>query len=122
MGAIFAVFGGFYYWFQKMTGVTYSEFLGRIHFWSFFIGVNVTFFPMHFLGLAGMPRRISDYPDAFAGWNYIASFGSSLSVIATVLFFYIVFDGFTAGRFDANAFSKQVKLSKVEVPSYLIKG
>jgi len=122
MGAIFAVFGGFYYWFQKMTGVTYSEFLGKIHFWSFFIGVNVTFFPMHFLGLAGMPRRISDYPDAFAGWNYIASFGSSLSVIATVLFFYIVFDGFTAGRFDANAFSKQVKLSKVEVPSYLIKG
>jgi cytochrome c oxidase subunit 1 len=67
MGAVFAIFSAFYYWFSKMFGVFMNDFLGRVHFWLFFIGVNVTFFPMHFLGLAGMPRRISDYPDAFAG-------------------------------------------------------
>jgi cytochrome c oxidase subunit 1 len=65
MGAVFAIFSGFYFWFEKMWGIQYSEFLGRLHFTLFFIGVNVTFFPMHFLGLAGMPRRISDYNDAF---------------------------------------------------------
>ena len=66
MGAVYAIFSGFYYWIGKMTGRGYSEVLGKIHFWSFFIGVNVTFFPMHFLGLAGMLRRIPDYPDAVA--------------------------------------------------------
>jgi len=67
MGAVFAMFAGFYYWVGKLTGMQYNEFLARVHFWVFFIGVNVTFFPMHFLGLAGMPRRIPDYPDAYAG-------------------------------------------------------
>jgi len=95
MGAVFAIFAGFYYWFSVMTGMKYNEYLGQIHFWLFFIGVNVTFFPMHFLGLAGMPRRISDYPDAFAGWNYIASIGSSISVVAAFLFCYIIYDGLT---------------------------
>jgi cytochrome c oxidase subunit 1 len=90
MGAVFAIFAGFYFWLEKMAGVKYNEKLGQIHFWSFFIGVNVTFFPMHFLGLAGMPRRISDYPDAFVGWNSIASFGSMISIVSTLLFFYIV--------------------------------
>jgi cytochrome c oxidase subunit 1 len=90
MGAVFAIFAGFYFWLEKMAGVGYNEYLGQIHFWSFFIGVNLTFFPMHFLGLAGMPRRISDYPDAFAGWNSISSFGSMVSIISTVLFFYII--------------------------------
>jgi heme/copper-type cytochrome/quinol oxidase subunit 1 len=90
MGAVFAMFGGFYYWFKKMTGLRCNELLGQIHFWLFFIGVNVTFFPMHFLGLAGMPRRVSDYPDAYAGWNAVASFGSIISVISTLLFFYII--------------------------------
>lgn len=95
MGAVFAIFAGFYYWIEKMVGVAYDETLGQIHFWTFFIGVNLTFFPMHFLGLAGMPRRISDYPDAFAGWNYVASLGSMISVVATLFFFYIVFNMFT---------------------------
>jgi cytochrome c oxidase subunit 1 len=67
MGAVFSIFSGVYFWFSKITGVQYSEVLGQIHFWVFFIGVNITFFPMHFLGLAGMPRRIPDYPDAYAG-------------------------------------------------------
>ena len=67
MGAMFAIYAAFYYWIGKITGYQYPETLGKIHFWSTFIGVNVTFFPMHFLGLAGMPRRIPDYPDAFSG-------------------------------------------------------
>jgi cytochrome c oxidase subunit 1 len=91
MGAVFAIFAGFYYWFAKMTGLQYPEVLGQIHFWVFFVGVNLTFFPMHFLGLAGMPRRIPDYPDAYTGWNLIASYGSYLSAISSVFFFYIVF-------------------------------
>jgi cytochrome c oxidase subunit 1 len=90
MGAVFAMFGGFYYWFKKMTGLDYNELMGQVHFWSFFIGVNITFFPMHFLGLAGMPRRVSDYPDAYAGWNNIASFGSIISVISVSLFFSLI--------------------------------
>src|SRR5687768_11120898 len=79
LGAVFAIFGGWYYWFPKMTGYMYSEAVGKLHFWLMFIGANLTFFPMHFLGLAGMPRRIADYPDAFAPWNLVASLGSYLS-------------------------------------------
>lgn len=95
MGAVFAIFAGFYYWIEKMIGIAYNEIFGAIHFWTFFVGVNLTFFPMHFLGLSGMPRRISDYPDAFAGWNYIASLGSIISVIATIFFCYVILDMFT---------------------------
>jgi cytochrome c oxidase subunit 1 len=95
MGAVFGVFAGFYYWIGKMTGLAYNEFLGRLHFSTFFIGVNVTFFPMHFLGLAGMPRRIPDFPDAFASWNYIASLGSMISLVSLLIFFYMIYDLFT---------------------------
>jgi heme/copper-type cytochrome/quinol oxidase subunit 1 len=91
MGAVFAIFAGWYYWIGKMSGCNYPEILGKIHFWMFFVGVNLTFFPMHFLGLAGMPRRIPDYPDAFAGWNGIASFGSYISAISAIFFLFIVF-------------------------------
>jgi cytochrome c oxidase subunit 1 len=94
MGAVFAIFAGFYYWFYKITGCHFDESLSSIHFWVFFLGVNITFFPMHFLGLAGMPRRIPDYPDAFSGWNAIASFGSYLSAISALFFFYVVLDAF----------------------------
>src|SRR5258708_28585622 len=94
MGAVFALFAGFYYWAPKIVGKTFNDFLGKIHFWTLFVGVNLTFFPQHFLGLAGMPRRIPDYPDAYAGWNTVSSFGSLISVIATVLFGYIIFDMF----------------------------
>lgn len=88
MGAVFALFAGFYFWFKKIFGVPYNESLGRAHFWLFFYGVNITFFPMHFLGIAGMPRRISDYPDIYYGWNSIASFGSLLSVVSLFFFCY----------------------------------
>jgi cytochrome c oxidase subunit 1 len=98
MGAVFALFAGFYYWTPKIVGRTYNEFLGKVHFWTLFVGVNLTFFPQHFLGLAGMPRRIPDYPDAFAGWNAISSFGSLISVVATVLFGYIIYDIFVNGK------------------------
>lgn len=91
MGAVFGLFAGLYYWLGKMTGYKYPENLGKIHFWTLFIGVNLTFFPMHFLGLAGMPRRIPDYPDAYAGWNTISSIGSIISIVATVVFFYAVY-------------------------------
>jgi heme/copper-type cytochrome/quinol oxidase subunit 1 len=96
MGAGFALFSGFYYWIGKMTGRQYPETLAQVHFWLFFLGVNLTFFPMHFLGLAGMPRRIPDYPDAFADWNLIASFGSNISVLSALLFFYIVYRTLTS--------------------------
>jgi cytochrome c oxidase subunit 1 len=91
MGAVFALFAGFYYWIGKISGYQYPETLGKIHFWTTFIGVNLTFFPMHFLGLAGMPRRIPDYPDAYIGWNTIASMGSLISVIGVILFFYVIY-------------------------------
>ncbi|HEX4113844.1 MAG TPA: cytochrome c oxidase subunit I, partial [Stellaceae bacterium] len=98
LGAVFSLFAGFYYWIGKMSGRQYNETLGKIHFWTTFIGVNLTFFPMHFLGLAGMPRRISDYPDAFAGWNMVASIGSFISAASTLLFIYIVFDTLLRGK------------------------
>jgi len=110
MGAVFALFAGFYYWTPKIIGRTYNEILGKLHFWTLFVGVNLTFFPQHFLGLAGMPRRIPDYPDAFAGWNAISSFGSIISVVATVLFGYIIYDIFVNG--------KEVNNNPWAVPSY----
>ena len=98
MGAVYAMFAGFYYWIGKMTGRRYSELLGQVHFWTFFVGVNVTFFPMHFLGLAGMPRRIPDYPDAFKGFNLIASYGSFISLISSLIFFVVVYDTLVTQR------------------------
>ena len=87
VAAVFAIFGGWYYWFPKMTGYMYSETLAKLHFWLMLIGANIAFFPMHFLGLAGMPRRYADYPDAFAGWNFVASIGSYISFAGLLVFF-----------------------------------
>jgi cytochrome c oxidase subunit 1 len=86
LGAVFAIFAGWYYWFPKITGYTYSDFLGKLHFWFSFIGSNVIFFPQHFLGLAGMPRRIADYPDAFADWNYASSIGAYIFAAGMAVF------------------------------------
>lgn len=90
LGALFAVFIAFYYWAGKMSGYQYSETLGKIHFWIFFIGTNLTFFPQHFLGLAGMPRRIPDYPDVYAHWNYVSSIGSYIAGFGALFFLFIV--------------------------------
>jgi len=92
MGAVFSIYAGLYYWSPKLIGRAYDERLASAHFWTLFIGVNLTFMPQHFLGLQGMPRRIPDYPDAFAGWNYVSSMGSIISVGATALFLYVVYD------------------------------
>lgn len=102
MGALFGLYTGFYYWFSKMSGYNYSEILGKIHFWTTFVGVNLLFFPMHFLGLAGMPRRYVDYPDAFAGWNFVASIGGFLSGIAALIFLYVIFEAFMKKRKAGN--------------------
>lgn len=92
MGAVFGIFQAFYFWISKITGCQYPEHHAQAHFWLFFVGVNLTFFPMHFLGLAGMPRRYLDYPDQFAGWNVVQSFGSYVSALSFVYFFYIVYE------------------------------
>jgi cytochrome c oxidase subunit 1 len=97
LGAVFGIFCGIYYWFPKMTGREMPEWVGQIHFWTTFVGVNLTFFPQHFLGLQGMPRRYPDYPEAFHLWNSVSSYGSYLSGLSTVFFIvmlvYVMFNG-----------------------------
>jgi cytochrome c oxidase subunit 1 len=98
LGAVFALFAGFTYWFPKMSGKHLSEVLGQLHFWVFFIGVNIIFFPQHFLGLQGMPRRYPDYPDGYAYWNEISSLGYVVMAAGMVIFFVNVAYAFMAGR------------------------
>jgi cytochrome c oxidase subunit 1 len=92
MGAVFATFAGFYYWIGVMYSLRVNMFWAKLHFWVFFLGVNMTFFPMHFLGLAGMPRRIPVYPACYSGWNYISSLGSWLSVLSILLFLKVLYE------------------------------
>jgi hypothetical protein len=98
MGAVFAIFAGWYFWIGKITGVNYNEVLGKIHFWTTFIGVNLCFFPMHFLGLAAMPRRIPDFPDAYSAWNSVATLGSFITMVSTIFFGYVVYVTFTSNE------------------------
>jgi cytochrome c oxidase subunit 1 len=98
LGALFAVFAAFYYWIGKISGRQYPEWAGKVHFWLTMVGVNVTFFPMHFLGLQGMPRRYADYPDAFAGWNHVASWGALITAISTVWFVLLAIYTVTKGK------------------------
>src|SRR5471032_853137 len=102
LGAVFAIFAGWYYWFPKMSGYMYSETIGKLHFWFTFVGVNMAFFPQHFLGLSGMPRRYVDYPDAFAGWNFVSSIGSFISGFGVLIFIYGVVDAFVRKQQAAN--------------------
>jgi cytochrome c oxidase subunit 1 len=102
MGAVFSLFAGFYYWAPKMFGRVYSERVAQIQFWTLFIGVNLTFMPQHFLGLAGMPRRIPDYPDAFEGWNYVSSIGSLISVVSIGIFLYVIYDMLLNGAISGS--------------------
>lgn len=98
LGAVFAMFAAWYYWFPKMTGYMYNSFIAKSHFWVTFIGVNLVFFPQHFLGLAGMPRRYIDYPDAFAGWNAVSSWGSYISAFAVLIFLWGIVEAFMKKR------------------------
>jgi cytochrome c oxidase subunit I len=99
LGAVFAIFGGWYYWFPKITGYMYNETIAKLHFWITFVGVNVLFFPQHFLGLAGMPRRYIDYPAAYEAWNTVSTYGSLISALGVVVFLFGVF----------SAYAKKVK-------------
>ncbi|UJQ94680.1 cytochrome c oxidase subunit I [Mariluticola halotolerans] len=102
LGSAFAIFAGFYYWFPKMSGYLYNETLARIHFWLMFVGVNIVFFPQHFLGLAGMPRRYVDYPDAFGLWNLISSIGAYISTAGVLMFLITLAEAFMAKRRAAD--------------------
>jgi cytochrome c oxidase subunit 1 len=102
LGAVFSLFAGFYYWFPKMSGKMYNELLGQLHFWIFFVGVNVLFFPMHFLGMQGMPRRYPDYPDAYAKWNALASHGYEIMAVGMLIFFVNIIWSLFAGKPAGN--------------------
>jgi heme/copper-type cytochrome/quinol oxidase subunit 1 len=98
MGVVFALFSGFYYWFPLFTGVGLNSFLGKVHFYTTFVGVNLTFLPQHFLGLAGIPRRYRDYPDCYYLWNKVSSLGSYISVFAVLLFVFIIWESLVSCR------------------------
>jgi cytochrome c oxidase subunit I len=102
LGAVFTIFAGWYYWFPKFTGYMYEEWIGKLHFWVTFIGVNLVFFPQHFLGLAGMPRRYVDYPDAFAGWNLVSSIGSYISAVGVLIFLFGMARAFARKQLAGN--------------------
>ena len=98
LGAVFGIFTGIYYWIGKMSGRQYPEWAGKLHFWMMFVGANITFFPQHFLGRAGMPRRYIDYPEAFAFWNYVSSIGAFISIASFVFFLWVVWHTVTRGQ------------------------
>ena len=119
MGAVFALFGGFYMWITKMTGLVYSELAGKLHFWVMFIGVNITFFPQHFLGLSGFPRRYNDYPDAYETWNNLSSYGSMISLVAVIIFLYVLYDLLTSGNtIESNYWKNELFFdsNKAQIP------
>ena len=122
MGAVFGIFTGFYYWIPKISGFWYWDFMGKIHFFVFFIGANLTFFPMHFLGFMGMPRRIPDYPDFFYNWNYICSFGSMISFISVIYFIFIIYDIIVSKRLvSVNPWFSFFMLSITFISLFLIR-
>jgi heme/copper-type cytochrome/quinol oxidase subunit 1 len=110
IGIVFAIFGGFFYWFPLFTGLSYREFLSKIHFYFTFFSVNLTFFPQHFLGLAGMPRRYADYPDCYVAYNKLSSLGRLLTVISVILFVIILWEAFVSQRSVQFTFVRSTNL------------
>jgi cytochrome c oxidase subunit 1 len=118
LGAVFGIFAGFYYWFGKMSGRMYNEFLGKVHFFMMFIGVNTVFFPMHFLGLDGMPRRIPDYTPAFAHWNYVATVGFMITGAAMIVFFInLIYSLFAGPKAPGNYWGEGATTLEWTLPS-----
>ena len=118
LGAVFSIFAGFYYWIGKMTGKPYPEFWGKVHFWTLFVGANLIFFPQHFLGAQGMPRRYPDYPDAFWGWNMISSLGSYIAAASMFVFLYVCWKTFTSKEHvPANQWGEGATTLEWQVPS-----
>ena len=118
LGSVFGIFAGFYFWIGKMSGRQYPEGLARLHFWLTFVGVNVAFFPMHFVGLAGMPRRVADYADAYAGWNHISSIGSYISFAGFLVFLVVVWWTLTKGAHcESNPWGAGAQTLEWTVPS-----
>ncbi len=118
IAAAYGIFAGFYYWIGKMSGRQYPERLGQIHFWLFFIGANITFFPMHFLGAQGMPRRYPDYPDAFWGWHFVASVGALIAWASFFVFCYVIYATLRSGpRVAANPWGEGATTLEWQLPS-----
>ncbi len=118
LGAVFAIFAGWYYWIGKMSGRQYPEGLGRLHFWVTFVGVNLLFFPQHFLGMAGMPRRYQDYPDVYAGWNMVSSIGAAITILGTLIFFVVLWRTLSSGKpAEANPWGEGATTLEWTVPS-----
>jgi cytochrome c oxidase subunit 1 len=118
LGAVFAIFAGFYYWFEKMWGVKYNEFLGALHFWITFVGVNIIFFPQHFLGLQGMPRRYVDYPIAFALWNKVSSIGYAITLVGVGVFLIVLLESAIRRRkAEANPWGEGATTLEWTLPS-----
>jgi len=118
LGAVFSIFAAFYYWFPKMTGREFPEWAGQTHFWTSFVGVNITFFPQHFLGLAGMPRRYIDYPDIFAEWNLVSTYGAYLAGASSIFFMVMAVYAIVAGKkAAANPWGEGADTLEWTVPS-----
>jgi cytochrome c oxidase subunit 1 len=122
LGAVFALFAGFYFYIPLISGLCYSEFLGFSQFWILFFSVNLTFGPMHFLGLSGMPRRIPDYPDAYTYFNVICSYGSFLSIFSLLLFFYLIYDFFSIDNINENFLAETILNYKKLTYFSIVKG
>ncbi|MDP3382702.1 MAG: cbb3-type cytochrome c oxidase subunit I, partial [Phenylobacterium sp.] len=118
LGAVFAIFAGFYYSFEKIFGVKYREWAGALHFWITFIGVNLIFFPQHFLGLQGMPRRYVDYPEAYTYWNYISSVGYAITAVGVLVFLLILLEAAIMRRkAEANPWGEGATTLEWTLPS-----